>query len=454
MSEQRAAHNHLRTPAGERARGFLAVGAALAFMVLFTFWSGVPTGDQALPFWIGTGVLVVVLAIFGWATWHLLLRPLPAGHAHPDQPIKASYLQAMALLLGTGGFGIIVGIFWDEVWHRQFGIPFGDDFLWRPHLLLYFGFVVALGLAFFGLFIIIRRGQGTFQQRFRANPAIGLLILVGAFLMYVLPADPLWHEIYGEDLTAWSMPHLLVVTSFVLILLLATAIHMSTQPRREWGTPRQLRAADLFPLLMFATISLCWNQFFMVEWDASAMFVLARPEWLLPVLIVGGAAFIGVMANHTLRIFGAATLSGLLALAMRYGLIQLFGVGDMMFINAWVLALPSLLLIDGWYAYRQGAWVGAGVAAAAGMGIVLVTLYNQVYPLFPIANLPITLVGVLVGSLCLSWLGAKLGDYFSERSRQGEGSSQPSTLPFALLGTVAATAVFIIFFVTTAAPPA
>jgi hypothetical protein len=30
-------------------------------MVMFTFWSGVPTGERVLPFWIGTGVLVVVL---------------------------------------------------------------------------------------------------------------------------------------------------------------------------------------------------------------------------------------------------------------------------------------------------------------------------------------------------------------------------------------------------------
>lgn len=453
MSEQHLVGSSIKTPTWERLKAMLLVVAALAFFIVFGFWSGVPTSERALPFWIGTAVLLIVLTVFGWATWHLLFRPLPAGQVVRGQPVSASYRQAMALLLGVGGFGIIVGTFWDEVWHRQFGIPFGEDFFWRPHLLMYFGFGVAIGLAVAGLYIISRWGQGTFQQRFRANPVIGLLIVIGGFLMYVLPADPIWHGIYGVDLTAWGIPHLLVVTSFVLILLLATAIHMTTQPRREWGTPRQLRLSDLLPLLMFATTSLIWNQFFIVEWDAAALFVLERPEWLLPVLIVGGASFIGVMANHTLHTFGAATLSGLLALAIRFALIRLFGVEKMMFVNAWVLVLPCLLLIDLWYAYRRGAWVGAGVAAAVGMALVLLTVFNQVYSFLTITNLPITLFMVLVGSLSMSWLGASLGDYFWGGNHQTAEAAEHSRLSLAPLTVAAVTAVFIIFFVTTATPP-
>jgi hypothetical protein len=313
--------------------------------------------------------------------------------------------------------------------------------------------MVAAALAFAGLYMITRWGQGTFQQRFRASPVIGLLILVGGFLMCVLPADPIWHTIYGNDLTAWSIPHLLLFVSFVSILLLAIAIHMTAQPPRAWGTPRHLRLSDVQPLLLFAAASLSWNQFFTTEWDGGAKFVLARPEWLLPVVIVSGAAFIGLMANHTLRVFGAATLSGVLALALRFALIQLFHVETMMHLHAWVLVLPSLALIDLWYAYRRGAWFGAGVAAAIGMGVVLLTIFQQLYPLYPITNLPITFVMVLVGSLAMSWLGAVLGDYFAEGNKQVEEVAAGSRLPLASLGVAAATVAFIIFFVTTATPP-
>jgi hypothetical protein len=454
MSEQNLMQNKLEAPASDRLKPILLVGLGLVIAIVFTIWSGVlPSGDRALPFWIGTAVLLVFLSIWGSVTWHLLFRPLPAGHSVRAQPMNASYRQAIALLLGVGGFGIVVGAFWDEVWHRQYGIPFGEDFFWRPHMLMYVGFGVATLLAFTGLYIINRRGQGTLQQRFRANPAIGLLILVGGFLMFVLPADPIWHQIYGVDLTAWGIPHLLLVTSFVLVLLLATAIHMTVQPKREWGTPLQLRLSDLLPLLMFATTSLMWGQFFTTEWDTVSRFTQARPEWLLPVLIASGGAFIGVMANHTLRTFGAATLTGLLALGMRLALIRLFNVEAMMHLNAWVLMLPSMLLIDVWYAYRRDSWVGAGVAAAVGMALALLTIFKDFYPHVPITNLPVALGAILVGSLGLSWLGVKLGDYFAQGNPQEE-AVQSRRLPLATLAVVAATALFIIFFVTTATPPA
>ena len=450
MSEPHLTPNTRKIPSLRRIKPVVLGVAALAFFVVFSFWSGVPDGERALAFWIGVEVLIVMLMAFSWAAWHLLFRPLPAGQPIQQQPIKASYRQALALLLSVGGFAFIVGAFWDEIWHRQYGTPFGEDFFWRPHLLLYFSIMVAAALAFAGLVIIIRRGQGTFQQRFRANPVIGLLILVGGFLMCVLPADPIWHGIYGQDLTAWSMPHLLLWVSFVSILLLAIAIHMTVQPHREWGTSGQLKLSDVQPLLLFAATFLSWNQFFTTEWDGGARFVLARPEWLLPVMIVSGAAFIGVMANHTLRVFGAATFSGVLALALRFALIQLFDAETMMRVNPWVLVLPSLALVDLWYAYRQGAWIGAGVAAAVGMGVVLLTIFQQFYPLYPITNLPIAFIILLVGSLGMSWLGAALGDYFAEGNK---GAAASSRLPLASLGVAGATIAFIIFFVTTATPP-
>jgi hypothetical protein len=452
MSEQGLSPNTSNLPIWGRIKAVAAGLAALILFIAFGFWSGVPSGERALSFWIGVEVLLLILTAFSWAAWHLLLRPLPLGQIVQPQPITASYRQALALLLSVGGAGLIVGAFWDEIWHRQYGTPFGEDFFWRPHLLIYFGILVAMVLALAGLYRIIRWGKGTLQQRFRANPVIGLLILVGGLLMCVLPADPIWHRIYGADLTAWSIPHVLLFVSFVAILLLAIAMHMTIQPAHAWATPRQLRPSDVLPLVMFAATFLSWNQFFTTEWDGGARFVLARPEWLLPVVIASGAAFIGVLANHTLHVFGAATLSGVLALALRFALIRLFQTEDMMHLNSWVLVLPSLALIDLWYAYRPGAHTGAGVAAAVGMGVVLLTIFQQFYRLYPITNLPIAFVMVLVGSLGMSWLGAFLGDYFAQSNKQGAAAAG-SRLPLVSLAVAAATVAFIIFFVTTATAP-
>jgi hypothetical protein len=485
----------------ERLRVGLMIAAAAVFFVAFSFWSGVPGGEKALPFWIGVAVLVGVLAAFGFATWHLLFRPLPAGQVARVQTFSANLRQSLALLLGISGLSIIVGLFWDEVWHRIYGVPFGDDFFWRPHLLMYFGFFSVTALAFIGLYSI-SRGKGTFQQRFRANPLVGMLILLGAFLMYVLAADPIWHAIYGVDLTAWGIPHFVLITSFVLVLLMAVAIHMTAQSPRQWSFGWS--PADVLPLLMFATIFLVWNQFWITEFDSGPR-ILSRPLWLLPVLIAAGPAFIGTLANHSLRRFGAATISGVLALALRSALIALFDVQDIMFADAWILALPVCVAVDlalvlgsavGWkpYGYNSskpsergllddnlpfqpassrlfsisqrpaevpvGAasspwrlWIIPGIAAALVMSVVTATIMGDFYALYPARGLPFTTLMLLVGCLATAWIGTQVGSAFASGSREAETESASTRWPLFSLGAVMIVALFVVFFVTTAAPP-
>lgn len=437
-----------------RLKSVLIVLAVLVYLTTFTIWSGVPGGRAAILFWIGVVVLILVLIGFGFAMWHLLFRPLPEGQTVRAQPLKVNTRQIMALLLAVGGCAIIVGTFWDEVWHRLYGTPFGADLFWRPHQMIYVGYLVAIGLGF--AFLYSWKSAHTnesLQQRFRANPMIGLLILLGAFLMWALPTDPLWHLIYGNDISPWGIPHLLILITFISILLLATAFHMTVQPHREWGTPLQLRLPDVLPLLTFATTSLIWGQFFTAEWDAGFQSGVERPEWVLPLMIVSGAAFIGVMANHTLRVFGAATLVGLLALVIRIMLIRLFDVSYMMFLNAWLLMLPSMLLIDVWYMFRRGYWIGGAVAATAGLGPLPMAL-ALVYPKMLIHNVPVALIMMLVGCLSFSWLGARIGDYFAEGSARGdEVAGSRLMLTLAPLGVTAGMVVFIIMFVLTSRPP-
>lgn len=428
-------------------------------LIAFTLWSGVPSQKESGAFWVGVVVMLAVLFGFGWATWHLLIRPLPAGVSVPEaRTLSATVRRALGVLLGISTLSITIGLFWDEVWHRKYGVPFGDDFFWRPHILMYFGFVSVTLLAFAGLYLVVWKGRGTFQQRFRANPAVGFMILVGAFLMYVLPADPIWHNIYGEDITAWSIPHLVLISSFVTIGLVSIAVYMTTLSARAWRPPLRLQLDDALPLLSAAVSLMVAYQFLITEWDAEDVgrwTGLNRPEWLLPVLIGGGALVFGLIALHTLRLPGAATLTGLLALGIRAGLVALFGMPEMK-LHAWVLALFPMLAVDLYTAWtvRAGrspsAWY-TGTAGALGMAVALLTLYPRLYTLYPIQNVPVALVAIWLGCLGTAWLGASIGNFFATRNKQVEANTRPMWA--ASLAATVACAVFAVWFVLTAAPP-
>jgi hypothetical protein len=44
----------IRTPTWKRINSGLLGAAPLIFFIVFSFWSGVPAGDHALHFWIGS----------------------------------------------------------------------------------------------------------------------------------------------------------------------------------------------------------------------------------------------------------------------------------------------------------------------------------------------------------------------------------------------------------------
>lgn len=431
----------------------------LGFLIAFGLWGGLPEGDRINAFVLGIVVLTVFLFALAGVTWYLLFKPLPVGQEVQAQPLKASYRRITAIFLGVGSIGIAVGGFWDEVWHRAYGLPFGKDFFWRPHLLMYFGFAVVVVLAFGALFMINTNGKGTFQQRFRANPVFGLLILMGAFLMFALPADPIWHGIYGADLGAWSVPHLLLAVCFTTMMLLSVAVHMTLLPRREWSSFLHLSTDDLLPMIMLGAMPLMWMQIFTVEWDAGSTIVNTRPDWLLPMLIITGATLIGVLANHSTRRWGSATIAGLIALGIRALLIRVFGVNNM-YTNAWAMELVPMVLIDLWCAYRvqtkqYPSWIGSGIAAALGMAAVIFLMFKTSYPNLVINNMPLTLIVVLLSSLGASWAGAKIGDYVAESNKQAEPASATSRirLPLATLGALAVACLLFAFFIYTATPP-
>lgn len=436
---------------------------ALALVLALVRWAGLPDVESLPLFIIGVAVLVVMLFVVAFLAWHLLWRPLPVGHRQPvASALAGHYRQLLGILLGIAGINIVVGGFWDEVWHRQYGIPFGEDLLWRPHLMLYFGFLLTSALAFGALLVLLRRGKGTLQQRFRADPIVGLLVLVGGFLIYALPSDPIWHLIYGEDISAWSLPHLLLSLSFSLIILLAVAILLSTAPPKTWTSLRGLAGSHWLVLLLLSFMLLVLLQVLVTEWDTGSSFVVHhRPVWLLPAILAAAAALIGVLANHTTCSFGAATVVAASALLVRFGLITAFGY-DGVSADPWLCTLAPMAALDlayGLHLRRSGRppafWLG-GLAALAGMALISFPLINRLfpYPDITLPNLPGMLLASGVGALAGAWLGVGIGDYLGTANKQGHGTEAVAVRLRALPAVALALALaFIVVLITTATPP-
>lgn len=462
----------VQAPVSRSRLKLAAVGLlAAALFSALAIWGGVPAQRQ-VAFAVGVLILLAALLAFGAAGWYLLLRPA-------QEPIAAGGLlsvptrRLLAALLLIGGLNLVVGGFWDEVWHRRYGIPFGEDFFWRPHLLIYSAIAIMGLLALSGLVVLARRGRGSLPARFQAEPAAGLLVLVGAFMLLALPADPLWHQIYGQDISAASIPHLLVAFTFALTMILAAAIQLSTLPAS--GAASGLRPAELPAILSLAFVLLIGLQAMTTDWEGSQGPFLGRPEWLLPATIAGLAVFVGALAKASLRRTatgragaasrsGAATLTGLTALAIRLGLLTLFDAPNIT-TKAWLLALLPLLALDlaGWFTQlRRRPWPrvvatpwAAGLAAAASMTVAGFPLLNRfyAYPQITLANLPEMVMAVAVAAVGAAWAGQAAGDFIAarkygmeERIATGHWQLLP---PLALLGSV----VFLVWFIATARPP-
>ncbi len=439
--------------------------AGVVVFVAFTIWGGIPTESKVGLFWLQASLFLMVICAFALAFWHLLVRPLAPNLRQPQKvALSLRARELLALILASGGISIFVGGVWDEIWHRSYGIPFGEDLFWRPHLLMYFGFGTAIGAGFWALLYLNRHLRGNFQQRFRSNTMIGLLILNAAFLLYALPTDPLWHWTLGEDITAWSIPHLILLTSFVLTQLLALDLHVSTWRRHEWHVIFRIRFSDSLSLVILAAIMLLWLQLMLIDWDATLAGLSSewigqyRPEWLLAANLLACVTFTGVLATRLLRCAGAATAAGLLALVLRVGAIELFDAEKLQYV-AWVAALLPLLAIDLWAYYcsairkREPEWRGTAAAVIAAMALNAFVI-RHIYNLGDSDNLAYALA-VIVTGLGMSWFTNRVAEaMLRQREATVAATSEAKSIKPALsFGILAAFVAFIFFFVATASPP-
>jgi hypothetical protein len=474
-----------------RLRTPIVIAGALAVMIAIARWGGVA---QPGPLFIaGVALLSGLVLAFGVLAWWLYLSPLPKQNAATPQPAIATR-QVLGMLSLISGALFLIGSFWDEVWHRTYG-SFGDDFLWPPHMLIYGSLGLVMLFAGGGLLLMLSRG-GDPRQRFRAEPHIGLLALVSAFLVASIPSDLLWHAIYGRDLTAWGLPHLMLASGVALVLLATVALQLSLIPAAPWRGLRSLAVAEALALLGCAGAITMLLQFGTADWegltaisdaDRSSSAFWQRPEWLYPAVIAAAGMFCGNLALYTLRRVGAATVVALVALAFR--LVLLIGADAMrpgigMGFIPHLAIVPPLLLLDLWYFAQLrrsssqgprtknrephqeqnkqpasqfsifhiaiGNLLAGALFLATGLPLIARAL---IYPRVGAATLPGMICWSLVAALAFGWAGARVGAWLGALYRPAESTRTSVWAGRAATIALLAAALFTAFFILTARPP-
>ena len=439
----------------------------LISMVLLSIWAGFPTDRSVTTFGLGILLYLLVFAGFGAMFWHLMIRPLPPriSPVRPT-PLSTPTVHLLAILLGGSAFAVQIGGFWDEVWHRQYGVGFGDDLFWPPHIAMYLAFATVVIIGLLCLAYLLRRGRGSLQQRFRANPFIGYLALFSGLLLYSLPSDPIWHLIYGEDITAWSLPHLALLFNMFVISYVAAGIRLSLARQQPWGRLK-LSSTNLFIILLVSFTNMFLLQVLVSEWDAlftngrtvEQLAYWNRPDWILPVVLLGTAAFLGNSINRLTNSYGAATLLGIVTLLFRLLLIEAFQFEPLR-ATSWFLLLPLLVGLDAWTAvqgsrsWSGSAWASGGVLVLVGL-VTTFPLINHVYT-YPTIDLPLLLWLLPIGygtAVFWGWVGDRVGAALSRTPYAAhERDLHPGWL-IAAPATMLALGLVFVVMILTATPP-
>jgi len=440
---------------------------ALIFAIL-TLLAGLPPAESLPTFVIGIGVLIVFTLGIGVAAWHLLLRPLSTNLSATIQPITISgatrNIIALFLTLSTLSVGI-AGV-WDEIWHSKFGIPFGEDFFWRPHLMLYFSFGTLIIVGVWSWTVLMNRGKGTLQQRFRANPLLGVSFFAGLFTIYAVGTDPIWHKLYGADLAPWSLPHLLILIMILVMASLGIAFHKSLMPARSWQMNFRFAWRDLMVLIILVGALVDYMLIFTIQWYAARpgskqmTQVLGYPDWLLAVFITFLVVLFGTMALHSTRRIGSATLVGLLAFGVRLLLDRGFG-GVREGTLPLLIIVPLMFAIDVVYAIairRTGKppalWWTVGTVAVV-FGIVEYPLIAAVFTFIPVnvASIPGRVIASAVTGAGTLWLAQLLTELSGYGEEEVAPVGAPSRTRWVGGSLYAAFAIFLVLFIVTAVPP-
>lgn len=454
----------------ERARPTLIGAGALVVIVALVNWGG--TTRPGPLFALGVGVLLGLIAVFIGLGWWLLVSPLPASARVTPIPGGLRLRSVAAAVAASSGLLFVAGGLWDEIWHRRYG-GFGNDFLWPPHMLLYGSIALIAALAAGAVLMLalgLRGAGGGLRARVRSEPMLGLIALVSAYLIFSLPSDELWHRIYGTDLTAWSLPHIILVTGIAGVMLASVPLALSSVPRNAGRFLEKLRPGEFVALVLVAWAVTILLQIGTAEWeglhaiqsgsgDAFRNAFWQRPEWLYPVVIVTVALFCGRLVQTVTGRIGAASAVGVLVLGFRVAMMAANGAGTVgLGFVPHLLILPALLALDAWVwlARDRSGMVGNLLAAAVFLAVALIALpMLVVYPRVNAGTIPGMIVMSAVMGLAAGAAGSSLGGMLTKLGANSS-PSEPRTVQreglTALAGLCVAVVVVFVSVTVASAP--
>ena len=441
----------------------LALSAVLV-LIRMVIWGGIPAVGPL--FWVGVALLISTMAIFAGLCGWLFFSSLPTGRVkRATQLPPGSYLMLMAAL--GAGFLSAVAVFWDETWHRIFG--FGavlDDFLWGPHKILYVALGTLAVISGLSLYRAIRADRTDIRAGFRANPHLGLLGLAAGYLIASLPSDQVWHWVFGLDITAWSLPHIILVLSFGFAMISLAAVFLVSggdSPAFSFNHLLGGLALGIGGVLMLVLVT---------EYDSVTLasvspgqealqIIAGRPQWTYPVTLVAIGVLLASVGVRLSRRFGVVTIAALFIGVFRTVAVTFFNAsGQMGVVSHWLVCVP-LIGIDLWQLVKKEKSdslryqiVGAVLVTIVFMSaaIPVINAWLATYQIGPEAIPGAFIFGVIM-AVWASLLGNLLGGWLASL----ESGRLPAVAGVRVAGQVAvvvavATAVFLFFFFT-AVPP-
>jgi hypothetical protein len=272
------------------------------------------------------------------------------------------------------------------------------------------------------------------------------------------------------------LPHLTLAIALVSVMLVAVAVQLSCIRPAPWRTIRHLTPQDGFIVVLLALIILMLTQFGTTEWENLQSIGIGqtsgafwqRPEWLYPVVVISLAAFVGMIALHTTRAAGAATLVGLTCLAIRLILLSTLHASEppaSLTFKTHLILLPALIALDLWYAFRLKQAESRATILGGSLAIVTATLtvglliiqQIMIYPRINGDTLPGMIFFGLIMGLAVGYAGSQIGKWLRSHGAYVEPVDSTVTNYARVmgigLGTLAAVLLFVTIFISTASPP-
>ena len=288
----------------------------------------------AVPSAIGVAIAVALVVRAGAPAGRNLVVRFADGAA------DVAGLPSWAAGTLTALIGILLmafsGFLWDVGWHITVG---RDEFLFSPpHVQLLIG-TAGMGVAgAIGVHVATRTDAPVGWQLARWRVPFGALALLVAGSLAIVGywIDEFWHAIYGLDVTMWSPPHMLMISSAVFSPMAGWLVlsEASTSPDRR-GAPRttsQRIVAVALPALLAGAVLEGLS-----AWQLEYDFGVSQWSTGAQVVLIALAASMALLAAREVIGRGGALLAVAVFLGLR-------GLGAIVTAQVWSLEVPRFPL--------------------------------------------------------------------------------------------------------------